>query len=197
MRPTVRRVRKALLAAFERAEVTGDVSEISTISKLLLTIDEAEATEEAAADVADPLQQQIVRIIVDGWERLLTDDERAQFDALRALASARGGIVTTLPDNATLWPQGGLPEPAPTAGLQAEGVSKPDAQNTVPGAASPVGPDQEPGCPCPYCRRACLGPDHPAFGGLHYSDPVEVQRRVDYATAEMFESLRRSEGPRW
>jgi len=91
-----------------------------------------------------------------------------------------------------VWPHGELPEPAPTAGLQAEGVSKPDAPNPVPGAASPVGPAPEPGCP--YCRRECVGPDHPAFAVLHWSDPEEIKRRDAEATAVMLKTMRHGSG---
>ena len=100
MRPIIKRVKKALLTAFELAEVQADVAQLSTISKLLLTIDDTEAAEEAAAAEAaaahgagiTTVRHVIVRV-QDGWEQHLTDDERRQLQALRASADRRAGVV--------------------------------------------------------------------------------------------------------
>jgi len=45
---------------------------------------------------------------------------------------------------------------------------------------------------CPHCKGPCVGPDHHAYEALHYNDPIEVKKRDDLATREMYESLRRA-----
>jgi hypothetical protein len=35
---------------------------------------------------------------------------------------------------------------------------------------------------CPFCNRACVGPDHRWFRVLHWHDPAEVARRAQEAT---------------
>lgn len=189
MRPIVKRVRKALLAAFERAEVTGDVSEISTISKLLLTIDEAEAAEEAAAAAADPLHPriEIERVITDGWWQRLTPDERALLDGLRRLATERGAPQATDPHpyQPVASPEG--------VSKESEGLPKGPVQNAAPTAASAAdAPDPE---TCPYCHQSltrcaeiqATRPD--AWRALHYADPLEVARRDEEATATMMKQI--------
>ena len=42
---------------------------------------------------------------------------------------------------------------------------------------------------CPYCRRKCVGPDHVAYETLHWSDPAEVKKRDERATAVMRQQL--------
>jgi len=43
--------------------------------------------------------------------------------------------------------------------------------------------------PCPYCKRACVGPEHFAYSTLHYDDPIEVQKRDAEATAVMMKQF--------
>ena len=31
---------------------------------------------------------------------------------------------------------------------------------------------------CPYCQRACVGPDHPSYRLFHWNDPAEVAARA-------------------
>lgn len=43
---------------------------------------------------------------------------------------------------------------------------------------------------CIYCRRPCIGSEHPAYPTLHHTDPREVQRRSEEATAVMLKTMR-------
>lgn len=38
---------------------------------------------------------------------------------------------------------------------------------------------------CPYCQRACVGQDHPAYDVLHSTDPEVVARKDRAATEQM------------
>jgi hypothetical protein len=63
-------------------------------------------------------------------------------------------------------------------------------------SAAPADPAGEAATPtptpvCPYCKRACVGPAHFAFDLLHHDDPIEVQKRDERATKEMFAGLKR------
>lgn len=42
---------------------------------------------------------------------------------------------------------------------------------------------------CPYCHRACVGPEHFAYDVLHYDDPIEVAKRDAEATAVMCKQI--------
>ena len=55
----------------------------------------------------------------------------------------------------------------------------------APVAGSPVQATPTPEPICPYCRRPCVGPDHSAYSVLHWSDPEQVKRRSQEATAVM------------
>lgn len=46
-------------------------------------------------------------------------------------------------------------------------------------APMPVPIPQAPDLTCPYCHRACIGREHPAFATLHALDPREQRRRDD------------------
>ena len=59
----------------------------------------------------------------------------------------------------------------------------PSVQAPVP--TSEPAPEQD----CPYCHRACVGPDHIAYSALHHDDPIEVKKRDDYATQVMRKQL--------
>jgi hypothetical protein len=60
-----------------------------------------------------------------------------------------------------------------------------------PPAPKTVAPPVEVPAPkCPYCGQSpCVGPDHPHFDVLHYTDPVEVKRRDAALTREMYLGL--------
>lgn len=62
----------------------------------------------------------------------------------------------------------------------------------VPPPAATPAPRVEAPVLCPYCEgRTCIGPEHPAYRTLHFTDPVEIARRraeqqVDEADARQF-----------
>jgi hypothetical protein len=43
---------------------------------------------------------------------------------------------------------------------------------------------------CAYCHRTpCVGPNHFAFDALHYNDPIEIAKRDERATREMYAQI--------
>ncbi|MBA2305018.1 MAG: hypothetical protein H0W08_20640 [Acidobacteria bacterium] len=91
MKPTdIRRLKKAAWRIHDKADVTDDPILLEKALRHLVALDAIEA---ASLPPDNPTAiTRIKRVIVspaDGWEQLLTDDERAQLSALRAAAAAR------------------------------------------------------------------------------------------------------------
>jgi hypothetical protein len=60
-------------------------------------------------------------------------------------------------------------------------------ETTASEPATTPAPQPEP--VCQYCRRKCVGSEHPAFEVLHWSDPEEQKKRDDAATAVMMKQF--------
>jgi hypothetical protein len=99
----------------------------------------------------------------DAFKRLSHAD-RATFAALRAELKE---LVAT-----GLAPR--LPEPGDTASGEAVAIT--EVREPAPSADAFA---------CGFCRRDCVGQDHPAYRVLHWDDPTEVARRDAAATALM------------
>jgi hypothetical protein len=69
--------------------------------------------------------------------------------------------------------------------------------NLAPESATPIlAPEPPAPVPCAYCGCSpCIGADHHAYRVVHASDPAEVERRNDEATAVMFARLPYGHGP--
>jgi len=59
------------------------------------------------------------------------------------------------------------------------------AEKVAPPSTAPVWPT------CPYCHRACVGPEHPAYSVMHYTDPFEVKKRDEYSRRVMLKMMPR------
>ena len=121
------------------------------------------------------LAQEFLKRQVAG-EDVLTDREQGQLDVLHG---AMDGTVLLPPDprtpeDAYIAPDAGYPKQEAT---DATTIDEPTA------AAEPI---------CEYCHRKCVGPAHDGYSVLHWNDPIEIKKRDEKATAEMFESMRRA-----
>jgi hypothetical protein len=118
----------------------------------------------------------------------LTDYEQGQYDLLQA---GMRGEVSLPPDRPGLVfvPTPGVEAPPPEP-LSPVAVAPPQA-TAAPEPASPSG--------CQYCGQSpCIGPDHPNWPVLHSQDPIEVEKRRQYDTAVMLQTMKHGSGiTRW